>query len=131
MNSGQVTTIICRRPQKCAYCDQSSATLCDFSRGDEKTCDTPMCKLHTWSPESGKDYCRFHRRQLQEPMREANRRAEVAARKRDSLIFIAQSKYSGFCREKDCGAKWDQGESMFWDSKTREVFCTECGELMQ
>lgn len=125
-----VTAIVCREAKRCSYCERPSAKPCDFEVSPEKTCDAPLCSLHTYTPEPGKDYCRMHRRKLQEPEREAKRKAELEAMKRDTLIFFAQSKYSGWCREKDCGAKWQQGEPCYWDSKTREVFCVECGELM-
>lgn len=42
------------------------------------------------------------------------------------LIFIARSKYDGHCRE--CGATWQQGEKCYWNPRTREVFCEECGD---
>ena len=67
---------------------------------------------------------------MEGPEREAKRNAELEAKKRPSLIFIADSKYDGYCREKDCGARWKAGEGMYWDTRTREVFCVECGELM-
>jgi len=89
-----------------------------------------MCATHTWSPEPEKDYCRIHRRQIEGPKREEQRKAELSANKRDSLIFIADSKYAGVCKEKDCGARWKAGDSIYWDQKTREAFCEECGELM-
>lgn len=125
--------IVCSRTPKkhCAYCDRDSSKLCDYKLKSGKTCDSPMCAIHTWSPEPDKDYCRHHREKIEAPERAAKRAAEIAENMRDSLIFIAHSKYSGFCRDKDCGARWDQGDPMYWDSKTREVFCADCGELMQ
>jgi len=90
-----------------------------------------MCTLHTWSPEPNTDYCRHHRAKIEEPEREAKLKAEKAAKQRDSLIFIAQSKYPGSCKDKDCGARWDAGDPMYWDKETREVFCAECGEMMR
>jgi hypothetical protein len=129
--SGNVTAIICSRPKRCSYCEKQSVKLCDYKLDSGKTCDAPMCVLHTWSPDFDTDYCRIHRRKMQEPVLEEKRKAELAAKKRDTLIFFAHSKYAGYCREKDCGAKWQEGDQMYWDSKTKEVFCAECGELMQ
>lgn len=128
---GEMTAIVCSRPSKCSYCEKPSMKLCDFKLESGKTCDAPMCGLHTWSPDFDTDYCRLHRRKMREPELEEKRKAELAAKKRETLIFFAHSKYAGFCREKDCGAKWQVGDQMYWDSKTKEVFCAECGELMQ
>lgn len=148
---GQVTAIVCGRAKPCAYCERAHTRLCDFTLASGKTCDTPMCSGHAWQPvwnkdeavkgilEQGKslnevlsqDYCRVHRRKIEGGEREENRKAELAAKKRDTLIFIACSKFSGYCKEKDCSAKWAQGDPMYWDSKTRETFCSECGEMMQ
>ena len=68
--------------------------------------------------------------QLWEHKTQYQRKAELEAKKRASLIFIAQSKYSGFCREKDCGSRWQQGDPMYWDKITHEVFCAACGGMM-
>ena len=125
------TVIVCSRPKRCSYCDAPHTKLCDGEKGAGKTCDVPLCDKHTWHPDFGKDYCRMCRRKIEGPSREEQRQLEMASRKRDTLIFFAQSKYDGWCREKDCGAKWKQGDPMYWDSKTREVFCAECGELLQ
>lgn len=135
-DTGQFTTIICSRTKRCTYCDKPHVRLCDYPRNDPndgKTCDTPMCAIHSWKPEPGvdKDYCRFHRRIVEGPLREQKRKEELAANKRDTLVFIAHSKYAGFCKEKDCGAKWEEGEPMFWDTQTRQVYCNECGEALQ
>ena len=126
--------IVCSRHsklKKCAYCERDSSTLCDYPLKSGRTCDSPMCALHTWSPEANTDYCRHHRAKIEEPEREAKRKEEAEAKRRDSLIFIAHSRFPGYCRDKDCRAKWDSGDPMYWDSKTREVFCETCGELMQ
>jgi len=126
--------IICSRgpaKKRCAYCERDSSKLCDYPLKSGKTCDSPMCTLHTWSPEPNTDYCRHHRAKIEEPEREAKLKAEKAAKQRDSLIFIAQSKYPGSCKDKDCGARWDAGDPMYWDKETREVFCAECGEMMR
>lgn len=126
--AGNVVAIVCSRPQKCAYCTANSDRLCDYELNSSKTCDTPMCWKHSFHPEAEKDYCRLHTRKLEEATRAEKAKAE---RTRDpDLIFIAKSKYAGWCREKDCGAKWDEGESMFWNPKTRLVYCVECGEAM-
>lgn len=129
--TGNVIAIVCSRPKRCAYCDRSSTKLCDYPKTEGKTCDTAMCNAHAWSPEPGKDYCRLHRRQLQGAETEAKRKAELEAKKRNTLIFIARSKYAGVCRDKDCGVHWSEGDPCWWDSKTKEVFCNDCGELMQ
>src|SRR5262245_16905025 len=134
-DKGEVIAIMCSRPRKkrCAYCDRQSERLCDHPVGDKgKTCDTPMCALHAWQPPgtADTDYCRTHRRKVEGPEREAKRREEMEAKKRDTLRFMRASNYGGYCREKDCGAKWEKGEPCYWDSQTREVFCVECGELM-
>ena len=44
------------------------------------------------------------------------------------LVFIRYSKFSGHCRTKDCRNRWDEGEAMYWNPKTREVFCEDCGD---
>ncbi len=131
---GEVMAIVCGRgAKKCAYCDGKGTQLCDYEFAGGGTCDTPICGLHTWHPggDLTVDMCRVHRRIIEGPERNAKRKAELAAKKRDTLIFIAQSKYAGRCKEKDCGGTWEKGDGMFWDSKTRETFCSECGELMQ
>ncbi len=131
---GSSGVIICRgrrTVRRCAYCDRPSSKLCDAPLRDPgRTCDTPLCDLHTWSPEPEKDYCRVHRAKIEAPEREARRKAELAAKKRDSLIFIAHSKFPGYCRDKDCGARWEAADPMYWDKATREVFCKDCGEQM-
>lgn len=131
---GNVTAIICSRPkkQKCAYCDELSTKLCDHPKDGGGTCDAPMCWRHAWQPpgDLDHDYCRIHRRKMEGPEREAQRKAELEAKKRDTLIFISDSKYAGQCREKDCGALWKAGEPCYWDVRTKEVFCVECGDLM-
>ena len=130
--SGEPIAVICSRPSRCAYCEKVHTKLCDFVKADGKTCDTPMCAAHAWRPDANNDadYCRPHRRQMEEPMREEKRKAELMAKKRGTLIYFAQSKYGGACREKDCGGRWEQGEPCWWDSQTREAFCVECGDLM-
>jgi|SRR5882672_11328 len=124
--------IICRgrrsAPKKCAYCHRDSSKLCDYPLKAGGTCSSPMCAAHAWSPKPGTDYCRHHREKIEAPEREVKRKA--ATKQRDSLIFIPQSKYSGRCRDKDCGQAWDVGDPMFWDKETREVFCEACGEMM-
>lgn len=70
------------------------------------------------------------RRKIEGAARDEQRKAELAKKKSNTLIFFAQSKYDGYCREKDCGAKWREGEPMYWDSATGAVYCVECGELM-
>jgi len=131
---GDVIAIICSRPRqkRCAYCEKPSAKLCDGPKTGSKTCDTPMCSLHAWQPPGHPDfdYCRMCRRKVEEPEREAARTAELEAKKRDTLIFIADSKYGGTCKEKDCGARWEAGQPIYWDVRTREAFCVECGDLM-
>ncbi|MCI0393273.1 MAG: hypothetical protein MOB07_31475 [Acidobacteria bacterium] len=130
--AGDITMFICSRPNKkrCLYCTDQHTVLCDGPMGAGKTCSTPMCGVHTWSPEPEKDYCRQCRRKIEAPEREAKRLAELEARKRETLIFIAQSKFAGTCKDQDCGARWEQGQPMYWDKQTRETFCSECGELM-
>jgi hypothetical protein len=55
------------RPKRCAYCGLDSSKLCDFKveitpgAGVFRTCDVPMCHLHTFSPRVEIDYCRDHR----------------------------------------------------------------------
>jgi hypothetical protein len=44
------------------------------------------------------------------------------------LIFMAHSKYSGRCKEKGCQNTWDEGEQCYWNPRTRETFCADCGE---
>ena len=127
--SGNVT-IVCSRPQKCVYCGGPSDRLCDYLMGTGKTCDQPMCSKHSFRSHAkpDTDFCRLHQRLIQQPEREAKAKAERT--KDPDLIFIAKSKYAGWCREKDCGSKWDEGEPMYWNPKTRLVFCSECGESM-
>lgn len=92
--------------------------------------DESLCKLHAWTPQIGQDYCRHHRRIIEGAARDEKLKAERHKAKRPTLIFFAQSKYDGYCRDKDCGGRWSKGEACYWDSQTREVFCVECGELM-
>lgn len=122
---GNVTAIVCSRPKKCSYCQNNSVALCDYPKSDGKTCDAPLCQMHRWHPkiDEDKDYCRIHRRKIEEPTREAS----VEKKRIPDLVFIASSKYSGYCREKDCGARWSEGDKMWWDSKTKLVYCDECG----
>lgn len=132
--SGQVTAIICGRSpkKKCAYCENHGTQLCDWENASGGTCDESICRLHAWHPpgEPNKDYCRLHRRLIEGDAREEKRKAELAAKKREGLVFIAQSKFPGSCKDKDCGARWEKGDPMYWDKQTREVFCVECGDLM-
>lgn len=129
---GEVIAIVCSRPKRCSYCMKPGTQLCDAPKESGGTCDAPICGLHAWHPagEVEKDYCRAHRRKLEGAEREERRKAELKAKQRNTLIFFSQSKYDGYCREKDCGTRWEQGEPCYWDSKTREVFCQECGQLM-
>jgi hypothetical protein len=46
------------------------------------------------------------------------------------LIFMARSKYPGRCKEKDCRNTWDEGERCYWNPRTRESFCEECGDQL-
>lgn len=128
------TFIACgRKPVKtCAYCDNLGTQLCDWENASGGTCDENMCRLHVYKPsgEPKKEYCRLHQRLIEGPAREAQRKAELATKKRDGLIFIAQSKFDGRCKEKDCGARWEAGDPMFWDKESREVFCDDCGQMM-
>ena len=87
-------------------------------------------EIRAWTPQIGQDYCRHHRRIIEGAARDEKLKAERHKAKRPTLIFFAQSKYDGYCRDKDCGGRWSKGEACYWDSQTREVFCVECGELM-
>jgi len=132
-DQGNVIAFICSRPsrpRRCSYCDNRSTKLCDFALSTGKTCDAPLCNTHTYSPAFEKDYCRSHRRKMEEPARAEQRKLEMQAKQRDTLIFFARSKYAGRCRDKDCCARWKEGEPMYWDRETREVFCNKCGEIM-
>lgn len=132
---GEVTAIVCSRPTKkrCTFCGQyfTEYNLCDYEIGNGKTCDAVMCGRCTWSPEKGKDYCRMHRRKIEEPQREERHKRDLTARKRDTLVFFTKSRYASFCREKDCSNRWEKDDPCYWDSQTREVFCTDCGEMLQ
>lgn len=44
------------------------------------------------------------------------------------LIFIARSKYPGRCKEKGCSNAWEVDSPCFWNPRTKESFCEECGE---
>jgi hypothetical protein len=127
------TVIVCsRKPlKKCAYCENKGTQLCDYAFASGGTCDESLCKLHSFSPQIGTDFCRLHRRIIEGREREEKAKIEREMRKRDTLIFFAMSKFDGRCKDKDCGARWKKGEPCYWDSKTREVFCAECGEQME
>lgn len=58
--------------------------------------------------------------------------AEIRAEPKDEpeLIFIRYSKFAGRCRSKDCRNLWGEGEAIYWNPRTREVFCGECGDEM-
>jgi hypothetical protein len=131
-DKGQVTAFVCSRPAKCAYCDEKSSVLCDFVKADGKTCDAKMCRKHSWNPldDPKADYCRMHRRVLEAPSRDEALKSDAAKRKRSTLVYFAESKYSGYCRDRDCSTRWSQGEPCYWDRETRDVFCVECGEGM-
>ncbi len=57
--------------RKCAYCKRKHKFLCDWPIGEGKTCDKPLCPIHTNNPapEFGKpeladiDYCPEHYRE--------------------------------------------------------------------
>lgn len=125
---GKIAVI--KRSAKCSYCYRTHSKLCD-APNPTGTCDTPMCAICTWSNEPGKDYCRKHRAEILAPKIQEKIKAEREANRRpDTLVFIAHSKYPGTCRDKDCGARWERDDPMYWDSETREVFCESCGEMM-
>lgn len=71
---GRPIGFICGRgrqqPKRCAYCHRDSSKLCDamVDSGQRagKTCDVPMCHLHTFSPHVDVDYCRDHLPQIKE-----------------------------------------------------------------
>jgi hypothetical protein len=133
-DKGEVVGIVCQRGVKrCMYCGGPCEKLCDHPTGaGKKTCSVPMCKTHSWQPpgQPDTDYCRPHRRQYEAPARAEQMKSEIEAKKRTTLVFIAHSKYRGWCRDKDCGATWGEGDPCYWDSQTREVFCEECGAQM-
>jgi len=55
-----------RRParQRCAYCQMDSTKLCDHVLPGGKTCDKPMCLIHTAAgAQPGTDLCREHRKE--------------------------------------------------------------------
>lgn len=131
MNASARGIIVCSRSANCAYCHRTHSKLCDAPLDKGGTCDTPLCAIHTWSPEPGKDYCRTHHAKIVEPAIKAKIKAEREANKRSTLIFIAHSRYPGLCRDKDCGARWERDDPCYWDTETREVFCEACGEQMQ
>jgi hypothetical protein len=51
---------------------------------------------------------------------------EPQEHKEPYLTFVAYSKYAGRCKE--CGDTWEQGEAMYWNPRTKEVFCQNCGD---
>jgi hypothetical protein len=62
------SVIVCRggnRPKRC-HCGRPSTALCDWKVGTLprrkkiKTCDVPMCELHTYQPAADKDLCPEH-----------------------------------------------------------------------
>jgi hypothetical protein len=61
---GPVTAFICggRRPKLCSFCHHGEVTrLCDFKKGDGKTCDAGMCDGCATSVGAGMDYCPTHK----------------------------------------------------------------------
>jgi len=66
---GNSTGLLCSRGQKrkvCYYCSRIHEFLCDFpvkkqKNGKWKTCDKPLCEIHTKKGTSGEtDFCREH-----------------------------------------------------------------------
>lgn len=131
MNQRTITMCSQKKLTKCAYCENSGTQLCDWQHASGGTCDESLCKIHSFTPKIGEDYCRLHRRLIEGAARDEKLKIEKEKAKRDTLIFIAHSKFPGRCKDKDCSASWDKGEAMFWDSRTRESYCEECGGSMQ
>lgn len=124
-----VTIFACSRPAQCTYCEQRSVALCDHPTA-KGTCSAPMCAKHRWRPNAGRDqdFCRIHRRRL-----ESASRAERAISEKKTiptLMRFTESKYPGYCRDKDCNASWQAGDPCWWDKETRLVYCDECGEAL-
>ena len=123
--SGRVTAIICSRPRqkRCTYCGKPSDKLCDGDKGGGRTCDKPMCGGCAFHVEPDSDYCKMCRPGMEKA-------GQAQALTEPDLIFIAQSKYPGRCREKDCQTRIEVGDPVYWNPETRAVFCNECGDLM-
>jgi len=61
---GTLSMIICSRGQRkavpCHYCGKPSISLCDYPRGNGKTCDKPMCNKCKTKIGLDLDVCREH-----------------------------------------------------------------------
>lgn len=126
-----VTLFACARPQKCQYCNEASTILCEHPM-PAGTCDTPLCANHAWKPNvaENKHYCRMHRRRIEEAGRAEQAHAEKEKKAISTLIHFPESKYSGFCKDKDCSASWQAGDPCWWDRETRLTYCEDCGDAL-
>lgn len=41
------------------------------------------------------------------------------------VILIRSSKFGGHCSE--CQDFWQAGDACYWNPRTKETFCTDCG----
>lgn len=115
-----------RQPKKpCSYCERPGQYLCDFELSSGKTCDAPMCKLHTFAAAPGKDHCRIHARQVK-----AADAPPVEKEKRATIVFLARSKFGGRCKVRGCQNRWEAGDPIFWDTEIKEAYCEDCGSSL-
>ena len=53
--------IVCTRPRGCTVCGARADKLCDFPRGDGKTCDAPLCARCAVAKGPERDWCPTHK----------------------------------------------------------------------
>ena len=66
------------------------------------------------------------RKQLLDNKNKPKLEKEIQTDSRTELVFLRESKYAGKCSDMDCNNTREVGDSIYWNPKTREVFCEDC-----